>query len=489
MAIAKGIDKVIRSISPKSLRFSSPKLIRFSRFMFFVSALFIIEYFFERRLLTRSLSQQVVLEVFLFLAIASLRHQYLFAVLCVLSVNVSLYSSGTGIDLHILLLLAAFFTSYRINRAVLVKYRTFSNFFILGLLIYSLSGLRPGNVSKGLSLYLFAIILFLYCLTTYTREYGLDKVLRILFYGGTFGAWVGIAQHYSFLPKLPGAFDVSEITITAFSGGVLNRLSGPIGDYELFGLSLTVTLLLGIELFLNNINRSKFRNFFWLINLSVLLWNIYLAGNRSSIYECFVFIPITILLNQRLRLSTKWITIAFLSLSMLLAFSIIRGNLLFAQRSRTGSGLLGLIQNRISIWNFFISDTQSSLIGNGFRPLYSPAAHNIWITAFHDGGLIGVLGVFIVCISALTASVKLVLSPERGFRILIVLTGCIIADNFIVEPQRTIASLLLWSIFLYLPILAFYQDGSLDSFKLRDTFSSMKGSSSKRDLNFEISRR
>ena len=161
MAIAKGIDKVIRSISPKSLRFSSPKLIRFSRFMFFVSALFIIEYFFERRLLTRSLSQQVVLEVFLFLAIASLRHQYLFAVLCVLSVNVSLYSSGTGIDLHILLLLAAFFTSYRINRAVLVKYRTFSNFFILGLLIYSLSGLRPGNVSKGLSLYLFAIILFI----------------------------------------------------------------------------------------------------------------------------------------------------------------------------------------------------------------------------------------------------------------------------------------------------------------------------------------
>ena len=478
-----------RLISPKLIRFSSPKLIRFSRFMLFVILLFLIEYFFERRLLTRSLSQQVVLEVFLFFTIASLRHRYFFAVLCVLSVNVSLYSAGTGIDLHILLLLAAFFTSYRINRTMLGKYRTLSNIFILGMLIYALSGLRPENVGKGLTLYLFAIVLFLFCLTTYTREYGLDKVLRILFYGGTFGAWVGIAQHYNFLPKLPGAFDVSEITITAFSGGVLNRLSGPIGDYELFGLSLTVTLLLGIELFLNNIARSKFRNFLWLINLSVLVWNIYLAGNRSSIYECFLFIPIVILLNQRLQLTTKWITISLLSLSMLLAFSIIRGNLLFAQRSRTGSGLLGLIQNRISIWNFFISDTQSSLVGDGFRPLYSPAAHNIWITAFHDGGLIGVFGVLIICVSALIASVKLVTVPERGFRVLIVLTVCIIADNFIVEPQRTIASLLLWSIFLYLPILAFYQDRSLDSSILQNNLFSMKSRILKGNQEFETSTR
>jgi hypothetical protein len=384
--------------------------------------------------------------------------------------------------------LAAFFTAYRINRAELGKYRTLSNFFILGLLIYSLSGLRPENISKGVSLYLFAIALFLFSMTTYTREYGLDKVLRILFYGGTFGAWIGIAQHFNFLPKLPGAFDVSEITITAYSG-ILNRLSGPVGDYELFGLSLTLTLLLGIELFLNNISRSKFRNFLWLINLSVLIWNIYLTGNRSSIYESFVLIPIVILFNQRLRLPTKWITIALLSFWMLLAFSVLRDNLLFAQRSRTGSGLLGLIQNRINIWNFFISDTQSSILGNGFRPLYSPAAHNIWITAFHDGGLIGVLGIFMVCISALTASVRLLLSPDRGLRILFVLTACIIVDNFIVEPQRTIASLIFWSIFLYLPILGSYQNRSLESVKLRSALSSMDGSNSKRGLDSGISER
>jgi O-antigen ligase len=271
---------------------------------------------------------------------------------------------------------------------------------------------------------------------------------------GTVVGAISLAQ-YLINFQLPGGVDASVVTLQISRLAESRRFAGPVGDYELFALFLSITGVTQLFFALSTRGQARFR---WWAQLSLTIFLLFATGTRAGVLSLAAGGVLLVLTRAvPFRRSVRWVAAALLGLPIMLpliARADGQSNLLMRlQQAATGDRSLAGLLDRRAIWDQFnaaVGHNWISLFGHGPRYPYAELGffpHSQWLYVLYTMGAVGATVFALQYLLTIRSCLRKWAAPDRIPRLAMVVLLLLAANSLKIELSRFLhTELIFWTV-------------------------------------------
>ncbi len=273
---------------------------------------------------------------------------------------------------------------------------------------YLTAGRSPeGNVSAALSL-VFGVVAYCSALLNVQSEKDVRRAIAAFAVSGALAVVLALAQLAFPGILIPGVVGGSAGTATSQLGTAFLRLSGPVGDYELFGEFAALALVASTWIALQ-VEKGRVR--LLLVGTTALLFvGVVLSGTRGAVLIAALGVVLVVMRDQQKtgrRLQTVILLTGAGVASAVLAAEA--AGVLWARLAGTSiQGTLADTVNRGTVWALFADRITASLPAWGFGPefqfsLWQTYPHSLYLYLAFTLGPLGLVAMVVLLVDAASA--------------------------------------------------------------------------------------
>jgi hypothetical protein len=391
----------------------------------------------------------VLVSIFFFLLIFISADKFLLSQIFLLFIPLN--SSSLGTDLRILFLPLIVFVIIS-NRTKYRKIVPSEKLFIAIIFLIGLLGFRLSQPIETIAPFLMYAAALTFALAQRMSHHYFISILWAVSMGGFTSATISILQKLGVIGNIYGAYD-TNLVIIKYQTGFLERFSGNLGDYQLFGLMMLISF--GVSIILIKQSKKLISTFFLSCNVLLNVICIYLTSNRSTYLELILiiifFTKLKIISLKTLALTTMASLIVFFFLGIS-NFASAQINTFYERSNYGQSSLLDKIYaNRFTIIENYLTSKEISVLGSGFPNIFSPYPHNLFIFILISSGIIGaILFLTAVVFFSISSFLSIKSSNIEIYKAYSIIPVVALIDSNVVEPFRNSLTATLFVLTMYM---------------------------------------